>query len=220
MKSTLIVIILALVAFGAYYLISSDKNNTGIEKKKGVVPSTAFGDGAYNISPEASSIMWAGSKILVPGYTDRGVINVSSGVISVESNMPKTGQFTFDMTSISAKSTAKGSGESALTTHLKSADFFDVVKYPTANFVIGSLTSKDGRYEVNGNLTIKGRTNPITFLADISQLDENTISVKAETALDRTLWDVRYGSGKFFDNLGDNVIDDMFKVTFDLKLAK
>ena len=47
--------------------------------------------------------------------------------------------------------------------HLKSADFFDVQKYPTATFKSTKVTMKDGHLKVLGNLTLHGVTKPVTL---------------------------------------------------------
>jgi polyisoprenoid-binding protein YceI len=70
-------------------------------------------------------------------------------------------------------------------------------------------------YLVRGKLTIKGITNDIEFPAAI-YMQKGELHAKATFDLDRTKWDIRYGSNKFFDNLANNVIDDMFTVSFDL----
>jgi hypothetical protein len=43
------------------------------------------------------------------------------------------------------------------------------------------------------------------------------VSAKATFEIDRTEWDIKYGSGKFFKDLGDKVINDNFQISFDLK---
>src|SRR5690606_16449997 len=95
---------------------------------------------------------------------------------------------------------------------------FDVVNNPTATFKIKSATmieDKDHMYDVSGDLTIKGTTNEISFPATIAMKD-GALLAQGEFFFDRTLWDVRFGSTKFFSNLGDNVVDDMIYVSFKL----
>jgi polyisoprenoid-binding protein YceI len=106
--------------------------------------------------------------------------------------------------------------------HLKSDDFFAVEKHPRANFKITSVAPIKGaiagaaNYTVNGNLTIKGITNPVSFPAVIA-FNNNTITAKsAPITLNRTKWDIRYGSKTFFENIGDKAIYDDFTVQFNL----
>jgi len=90
--------------------------------------------------------------------------------------------------------------------HLKSDDFFSVANYPVATLVITESTPfKDGVSDVKGNLTIKGITHPISFKTKKSEG-----AYLATLTVERTKYEVRYGSGKFFDNLGDNMIYDDF----------
>jgi polyisoprenoid-binding protein YceI len=94
---------------------------------------------------------------------------------------------------------------------LKSDDFFGTDNFPTATLVFKSLSEKAKNvYTVTADLTIKGKTNPITF-------DLSTSKKTASTTLkvDRTKYDIKYKSGNFFENLGDKVIYD----DFDLAIA-
>lgn len=176
------------------------------------------GSGNYELVASESQMKWEGKKVLIPNYTDTGVIAVKDGSFVVEDGMVTSGTFTIDMTTIGAESTGRGSGESMLTNHLKSPDFFDVAQYPESTFVITSVTKNEeveNGYTVTGDLTLKANTHEVSFPAVITQTGDKLVAVgKAE--LDRTNWDVRFGSGKFFKNLGDNVIDDMFAVEFTL----
>lgn len=90
--------------------------------------------------------------------------------------------------------------------HLNSDDFFSTSNFKTATLVISSATKfSNGVAQVKGKLTIKGITHPVNF--DVKQSGK---TYTAKVNVDRTLYDIRYGSGKFFDNLGDNTIDDIF----------
>jgi polyisoprenoid-binding protein YceI len=102
--------------------------------------------------------------------------------------------------------------------HLKSDDFFSVEKHPNVKFEITSLKagSSAGEYTVNGKLTIKGITNDVNFPAKVSVNNGGLVKAVGTAKLDRTKWDIRYGSGKFFQDLGDRMIYDDFEVTFDI----
>jgi polyisoprenoid-binding protein YceI len=122
-----------------------------------------------------------------------------------------------DMNSISANSTGSGGGQDRLTTHLKSPDFFDVEKYSTSTLKIKSvkLTTVENQALVVADLTMKDLTNEVSFLANIKQ-ENDVFNITGETKIDRTLWDVRFGSDKFFQNLGDNVISDEVNIEFNI----
>jgi polyisoprenoid-binding protein YceI len=107
-------------------------------------------------------------------------------------------------------------GSERLEGHLKSEDFFGVEKYPTSKLVITESTPfEKGSGTVKGNLTIKGITNPVEFKAAMQKKDDGTWFF-ANIVVDRTKYNVRYGSGSFFDNLGDKTIYDEFKLKVNL----
>jgi polyisoprenoid-binding protein YceI len=97
--------------------------------------------------------------------------------------------------------------------HLKSDDFFSVEQYPTSSLVItGSSRFINDRATVTGRLTIKGKTEPVTF-----ETTRKDGTYSASFGVDRSKFDVRYGSDSFFDNLGDKAIDNVF--TLDIQLV-
>lgn len=172
-------------------------------------------DGTYVLVAGASSMEWQGTKTLIVNYTDRGTVALASGSATVVGGQVTKGTVTVDMTTIKTTSTGKGSGESQQEKHLKSEDFFDVAKYPTSVFVFQDIkpASVSGQFVVSGTLSIKGITKPISFPATISA-EGDTLAMKATVVLDRTLWGIKYASGKFFKELGDKVIGDEFTVAF------
>jgi polyisoprenoid-binding protein YceI len=185
-------------------------------------PQALAGSGTYTINAEQSAMNWEGKKPLLPNnYTDKGTIKLKSGSVVMQDGQIKSGSFVVDMSTIAAVSTGKNSGESMLTKHLMSDAFFDAAKFPTADFKITSVTKAEGdmMYTVAGDLTMKSITKAISFSAKIYQ-SGNQLKAEAKTSLDRTQWDVRYGSDKFFDNLGDKLIDNMFTVEFTLVADK
>jgi polyisoprenoid-binding protein YceI len=92
--------------------------------------------------------------------------------------------------------------------HLKTDDFFGVEKFPVTTLAITESTAfVNNEADVKGNLTIKGITNPIAF-----KVTKNGNSYSANIPVNRAKFDVRYGSGSFFENLGDKVIDDIFNM--------
>jgi polyisoprenoid-binding protein YceI len=100
--------------------------------------------------------------------------------------------------------------------HLKSDDFFGVEKFPVAKLVVtGSTPFDKGTGVVKGTLTIKDVTNPIEFKATM-QKKEDGVWFYTNIVIDRTKYNVRYGSGSFFDNLGDKTIYDEFKLKVSL----
>lgn len=178
--------------------------------------------GTLAIDPERSVIQWEGRKTFIKEYLDHGTIRVKNGSVLVKDGVAKDGIFTLDTTSIAAESTGRGEGETLLTKHLKSPDFFNAEMYPEAIFSFKKITpgATSMAYDVVGDLTIKNKTNEITFQATIGEDSAGLVKLKATLELDRTLWDIRYGSGKFFENLGDALIDDLFGLKLNLVFKK
>ncbi|SKB67356.1 Polyisoprenoid-binding protein YceI [Salegentibacter holothuriorum] len=161
------------------------------------------------IDVKESNIEWEGEKVT---GSHEGNINLKDGYFSMENGELKGGEFVMDMTSITVTD-LEGENKGKLEGHLKSDDFFGVSNYPNAKLVFTSVAKKgNGTYGVVADLTIKEKTNPITFDLD---MDKNSAST--ELTIDRSKYDVRYGSGSFFDNLGDKTIYDNFELEVDLK---
>ena len=119
------------------------------------------------------------------------------------------GDFTIDMNSINVLDT----DNKKLLRHLKSADFFQVEKYPTATFKISESTITDGKTMVKGFLTIKGITEKIEFPATISKNDNDQVVLESETfKVNRAKFNITYKSKTFFTNLKDQFIQDKFDI--------
>ena len=161
------------------------------------------------IDPAKSMIMWEGKKI---ASKHEGTINFSSGTLVFKKDKLKGGEMVVDMTSINTTDLTGGKKES-LDKHLKNDDFFGVDKHPTAKLVFTKIKSlKNNVYKVNADLTIKGITKPVDFTIT---LDGDKTAV-ASLEVNRTLYDIKYGSGSFFDNLGDKAINDVFTLSIKL----
>ena len=168
----------------------------------------------FKADPAATVINWHGKKI---GGEHLGIINLKEGWLTVNKKVITGGEFIVDMTSIRDLDLKDDGMRGKLEGHLKSDDFFGVEKYPVSKLVItGSTTGVDGSLIVKGNLTIKASTHPVEFTAKSSVSGKDVIW-SAQVAIDRSLYDVRYGSSKFFPNIGDKAISDEF--TLDIKLA-
>ncbi|HMQ48059.1 MAG TPA: YceI family protein [Saprospiraceae bacterium] len=166
----------------------------------------------YSVSTSASKIVWNAYK--VTGQHE-GNVAVKKGSLEFDNDMLTGGSFEIDMTSITVTD-IQGEWAQKLTGHLKSDDFFGVEKYPTAKFVITKVVSRGtpGDYKIIGNITIKETTKEIKFLANVKEEGGKQVAT-ADIKLDRSEYDIRYGSGSFFDNLGDKTIYD----EFDLKIS-
>lgn len=166
------------------------------------------------VSTEASTIMWTCSKVI--GKSHQGVLTLKDGSLDIANGKLSGGSFVVDMYSLVCTD-LEGEWKEKLEGHLRSDDFFSVETYPTAEFEITKVspTAAD-TYEVVGDVTIKGTTEQITFSATMKKKD-GAFEAFASITIDRSKFDVRYGSGSFFDNLGDNAINDEF--TLEVKLV-
>ena len=166
-------------------------------------------DGSYNINPSASSLAWRAAKVTA-AHTGRAAIK--SGSVDVSQGKLAAGSITIDMTGISSDENLSG-----LIKHLSSPDFFDTALYPEAGFTIASIQpgERDNEYLISGDLTIKGVSAPISTVATAISIGEG-LEIKTSFAIDRTKWGLNYGSGRFFEGLGDKMIDD--EIMFDIIL--
>jgi polyisoprenoid-binding protein YceI len=165
----------------------------------------------------ASKIEWNGKKVLGEHY---GIINLKEGWLSKKGDAITGGEFIVDMSTIVDTDIKDEGTRAKLEGHLRSDDFFGVAKYPLSKLVItGESKVTNGTVSLKGNLTIKDKTNPVSFTAKES-VSGDMVTYTATIVVDRTLYDVRYGSGKFFDNLGDNAIYDDFTLTVKLVVKK
>ena len=155
------------------------------------------------VNPATSTITGVGKKVT---GQHSGTIDIKEGTLLFKSKKLIGGNFVVDMSKIIVTDLKTGKGKEDLEGHLKADDFFGTAKYPTAKLVFKTIGDKgNGVYTITADLTIKASTNPVTF-------DLNVANNTAKTTLivDRTKYDIKYGSGSFFSNLGDKTISDNF----------
>ena len=179
-----------------------------------IIGATAMANAPLNeekkeVKSEESKVTWKAYKVT---GSHTGTVDLKSGALTFDDGVLKGGEFIVDMPSI-VSTDLEGEYKGKLEGHLKSDDFFGVEKHPTASLVFTEVKSSGkNSYEVTGDLTIKGITKPIT-------LDVSIYGSKATATMkvDRAQYDVKYGSGSFFDNLGDKTIYDEFDLVIDLE---
>lgn len=169
------------------------------------------------IDNAASTITWKGYKVT---GSHEGTIDVEKGNLEFTDGLLTGGSFAINMTSLKATDVSGGMAQK-LEGHLKSADFFGVEEHPLAMFTITKVVSRGtpGDYRITGDITIKEHTESIRFNATVTEAD-GVYTAKADLKLDRTDFDIRYGSGSFIDNLGDKTIYDEFDLGITLVTAK
>ena len=173
----------------------------------------------YNADPTNSSVNWIGKKVT---SSHEGTIGISAANFIVRNNELIGGYVIIDMTTI--KNTDLGEkGQAKLEGHLSSADFFNVEEHPEAMLTVtevNAIEGDDANYQVNGNLTIKGITHPTEFSVMSLMNDNGDLSVTGTLIFDRSLYEVKYGSGKFFKDLGNKIIYDDITLSFDVNSTK
>ncbi len=162
-----------------------------------------------SIDVNESTITWTGKKVL---GSHTGTISFKDAVLEMDGETLTGGMFTVDMTSINVTDLKAGEGKEKLEGHLQSDDFFGVANHPTATLTFTKVQKMSDGYEVMSDLTIKGKTEAISF-----ELATTKDSATTTLTIDRTKHDIRYGSGSFFDNLGDKTISDNFTLDVVLK---
>lgn len=164
----------------------------------------------YVVDQKASTIVWTGSKITGGSHT--GTVDIQSGKFSIVDGNMTGGLFVIDMTTIK-NTDLKGGMKGKLEGHLKSEDFFSVEKFKTAELTIKKGEIHGDHIHAAGNLTIKGITKEVGIEITYSEKD-GVFNASADIKIDRTQFDVKYGSDSFFDNLGDKAINNemSFKV--------
>ena len=164
-----------------------------------------------DINLSQSMVTWTGNKI---GGSHQGGIKIKSGYLEFKNGHIVGGEVVMDMNSISNTDLTDEGYNQKLVGHLKSDDFFGVEKYPTSTFRVSKATQFiNGKATLSGVLTIKGKSENV--VVDVTQKG-NVYS--AQLKVDRSKFDVRYGSNSFFDNLGDKAIDDIFILDIQLVL--
>lgn len=189
----------------------------GYPLERGEMPSpvAVLKDGNYQLDPAASVLEWTGRNINNRHY---GRIPFSGGVIVVSSGELRSGEITLDMTGISNLDLQDESYRLMLEGHLKSEDFFAVDRFPVAKIDISGwqpitgATPGSPNYMVQGKLTIKGITRQIDFPAVVAPQEDGSLKAQAALTIDRTDWNISYGSGKLFEKLGMHLVHDRIDI--------
>jgi polyisoprenoid-binding protein YceI len=170
---------------------------------------TTLKDVKKEVNTQTSKVIWKGYKVT---GSHTGLITIKSGSLIFDNEVLTGGNFVIDMTTINVTD-LEGGYKDKLEGHLKSDDFFGVAKYPEASLEFTNVKSTGkNSYEVTGDLKIKGKTETINFNLSVYG-NKATASLK----IDRTKFDVRYGSTSFFDGLKDKAIYDEFDLQADLE---
>ena len=164
-----------------------------------------------DIDISKSSVKWLGEKVT---GSHEGTISIKEGHLHFDNNIFTGGNVVIDMSTIECTDLV-GEPKSSIEGHLCSDDFFGIKKYPTANLEIvnaDKIKYSKNKYKVSAILEIKSIKNNI----ELEVVIDNGSAV-VDLVIDRTLYNIKYGSGSFFDNLGDKMIYDDFKLSVSLQ---
>jgi len=169
--------------------------------------------GDYIVNKDLSTIKWTGKEITTKSHY--GILDLKEGSIYVNNDGIISGKVVIDMNSINCLDMS-GRGKNRLEGHLRSDDFFGVNSYPEANLIFTSWSVNNlGKILYKGDLTIKNITHPITFSGSVKKIDigyRSTINL----SFDRTLYEIKFRSGKYFQNLGDKLILDNIDISAEI----
>ena len=169
---------------------------------------------ASEASVAESDIVWTAYKITGDSHT--GTLQLKSSSLELDGNQIVGGNFEVDMNTLE-NTDLEGEWHQKLISHLKSDDFFGVETFPVSRFSITNVTPlENNQFEITGDMTIKEKTNPIKLIAS-TEVVGNELVIKANFDVDRSKFDVRYGSSSFFENLGDKAIQDNFNLDIQIK---
>ena len=200
-----------------FLVIGCENNKSKVKQEalaspKKLEANVVIPEGKYNIDVNNSIVKWLGRT---PIKSHDGVISILEGSFSVNEKSFLKGLVVIDMNTINCTDLS-GGGKTNLEGHLKNDDFFSVNTYPQAKIsMVSNLKSVDGLIEFQGALEIKGKTNPIIFQSKIEE--ENGIyKAKGSFSFNRALYDVKYRSKSFFDDLGDKFINDEIEIEIEI----
>jgi len=171
-------------------------------------------EGTYIVDTQASVIEWTGRN---PNGKHYGSLRLSSGQVTI-GDAGISGTFEIDMTSIKNLDLEGDELYPVLIDHLESDDFFFTKLFPRASFTITSATPVSGQpvtvpnFEIKGDLKIRGVRQEIGFPATFSTLADGAIAAEAHFDIDRTRWNIIYGSSRFFEHLGMHVVFDLISI--------
>ncbi len=178
---------------------------TQTEQTQAETPSVK-GDLTFQTDTENSRLIWIGEKMI---GKHEGTVKIKEGTVYTTDGKITGGNFTIDLNTIE-NTDQEGEDKQKLEKHLKSEDFFYVEKYPEATFIIKNVKEQDGKTIVVGELTMRGKTNPVEIPAEVT-ISPEKFEAKAEFSVDRQKWGITYKGMK------DNMIKD--EVKFKLHLV-
>ncbi|MBH48721.1 MAG: lipid-binding protein [Halobacteriovorax sp.] len=172
----------------------------------------------YSFNSDQSKLEWEGKKV---SGAHQGTVSLKSGTVQLEKGALTGGEVVVNLEKMTVTD-LQGEWADKLVGHLKSDDFFSVKDHPNVSFKINSVKKLKGdQFSVSGPLTIKGKTSEQSFNVSVKE-SAKEVNIVGEINIDRTTYNIKYGSGKFYDpkTLGDKMIDDKFTIKLNLVAKK
>jgi rhodanese-related sulfurtransferase len=179
------------------------------------LPEPNLQDGTYRIDVEKSALEWIGRNLNNRHF---GRIAIQEGNLLIQGGRLTGGSIVLDMNTVTNLDLQDPAWRDMLLRHLKSDDFFAVERFPTASFRLTGWEAVEGASPevpngiASGELTIRDVTRPINFPAVVAPQVDGSIKAHASFDIDRTLWNVCYGSGKLFERLGMHLVHDIISL--------
>jgi rhodanese-related sulfurtransferase len=179
-------------------------------------------DGVYLVDTGAGRVEWVGRN---PNTRHHGTVKIAKGLFKLDTGII-SGTFELDMNTIHNINLEGDELHPVLEQHLKSDDFFFVKLFPKALFTITEGKPKDPawltspNYSVKGKLSLREVSAPLEFDATVNQADKNRLAIESHFDIDRTQWNVIYGSVRFFEHLGMHKVFDLISIQVNLVADK
>jgi len=177
-------------------------------------------EGAVTYAITEGTVYWAGKKSL--GAMHSGTINVESGALLVNQGQLLSGNVVLDMQSIAVSDLQDAGEKRDLESHLKDKDFFEVKKFPKAEFKFTEVlpsTHPAFNAVIAGELIMKGKSNPINIPVKLRIEGDDLVAESTTFPINRTQWGVNFRSG-VLGTVKDKLIEDVVPLSLKLKAKK
>ncbi len=216
-------ITLAILAVAFLFSCGSEAEGEAAKTEEASQPAAEKTASATEYQVNEGKVYWAAGK-QVGNSVHTGTFAIQKGTLGISNGAISSGQFGIDMNSLNVTDLS-GEQKSDLEGHLKSPDFFDVAKNPTGMFQVIAVEPLSGNAEANhtikGNLTLNGVTKSVTFPANVIITDQMISAITPKFTINRTDWNIKYGSGNFFKELtADKIINDEVSLNLEIKAQR
>lgn len=177
-------------------------------------------EGAATFTVREGVVNWLGKRTV--GNRHTGTVKVAGGELKVNQGRLLSGKITLDMNSVAVDNMKDPGAKSDLESHLKDADFFEVKKYPTGEFVFDEVLPSnmpDFNWVISGDLILKGKTNRVNIPVKMTVTDDELKAQSANFVINRTNWGINFQSG-VLGTVKDKIIEDIVPLSITLTAKK